>query len=41
MLPKVQAAIEFLKFGGKEAVITDPKHLRKAALGETGTHIVK
>ena len=40
MLPKVQAAITFLENGGKEAVITDPKHLRKAALGQSGTHIV-
>jgi carbamate kinase len=41
MLPKVQAAIKFLENGGKEAIITDPKHLRKAALGQVGTHIVK
>jgi carbamate kinase len=40
MLPKMQAAIQFLENGGKEAIITDPKHLRNATLGSTGTHIV-
>ncbi len=40
MLPKVQAAILFLENSGKEAIITDPEHLRDSALGSTGTHIV-
>ena len=40
MLPKVKAAIKFIKNGGKEAIITDPENLYKAATGETGTHIV-
>jgi len=41
MLPKVEAAIKFIKNGGSEAIITDPAHLAKAALGKAGTHIVK
>ena len=40
MLPKVQAAIEFIENGGKTAIITDPEHLRVAADGHAGTHIV-
>jgi len=40
MLPKIEAIIKFLENGGKEAVITDPVHLREAAIGSTGTHIV-
>src|SRR6266545_4877447 len=27
MLPKVQAAVDFLEGGGREAIITDPRHL--------------
>jgi carbamate kinase len=40
MLPKVQAAIQFLNNGGKEAIITNPINLSNAAQGRTGTHIV-
>jgi carbamate kinase len=40
MLPKVQALLEFLEAGGKEALITDPGHLMQAVAGETGTRIV-
>ena len=40
MLPKVQAVIEFLEGGGKEAIITDPEHLGLALAGKTGTHVV-
>jgi carbamate kinase len=40
MLPKVQAAVEFLEGGGKAALITDPAHLAAALLGQTGTRIV-
>ena len=40
MLPKVQAAVEFIEGGGKEALITDPAHLPAALRGETGTRIV-
>jgi carbamate kinase len=40
MLPKIQAAIEFVENGGKAAIITDPSNLRMAAEGNSGTHIV-
>jgi carbamate kinase len=40
MLPKVQAAISFLKAGGKQALITDPPNITRALAGETGTWIV-
>ncbi len=40
MLPKVQAAILFLKGGGKQALITDPPNITRALAGETGTWIV-
>jgi carbamate kinase len=39
MLPKVQAIIQFLEAGGKEAIITDPENIARALQGETGTHI--
>jgi len=38
MLPKIEAAIDFLEAGGRE-VITDPEHLGLALLGAAGTHI--
>jgi carbamate kinase len=40
MLPKVQAIIEFLEGGGKEAFITDPEHLTLALAGRSGTRFV-
>jgi len=40
MLPKVQAAILFLKAGGKQALITDPPNITNALAGKTGTWIV-
>ncbi|MEX2161266.1 MAG: carbamate kinase [Anaerolineales bacterium] len=39
MLPKVQAAIRYLKAGGKQALITDPPNITRALAGETGTWI--
>ncbi len=41
MLPKIKAAISFLKNGGEKVIITDPDHIVKAVRGETGTTIVK
>ncbi len=41
MGPKVRAAIDFIKSGGKEAVISDAANLLKACSGETGTHIYR
>ncbi len=40
MKPKVEAIIEFLEAGGKQALITDPQHLVPALEGRTGTWIV-
>jgi carbamate kinase len=40
MLPKMKAAVEFLKNGGKEVIITNPENILNAVSGKTGTHIV-
>jgi carbamate kinase len=40
MLPKIEAAIEFVQTGGPRAIITNPFNLASALRGETGTHIV-
>lgn len=40
MLPKVQAALRFLKAGGPKALITDPPNISRALAGETGTWII-
>ena len=40
MLPKIQAAIRFLKGGGQKALITDPPNITRALAGETGTWIL-
>ncbi len=40
MKPKIEAVIEFLEGGGREALITDPEHLVAAIQGEAGTWIV-
>jgi len=39
MLPKIQAVINFLESGGKEAIITNPESLEAAVAGKTGTHV--
>ena len=39
MLPKCQAIINFIKNGGKHAIITNPENLAKAVRGEAGTHV--
>lgn len=41
MGPKVESALRFLKNGGKEVIVTSYEHLRAAAHGEAGTHIVR
>jgi carbamate kinase len=41
MLPKIEAAVEFLKNGGKEVIITQPHLLEDAIKGTNGTRIVK
>jgi len=40
MGPKIQAIIDFLENGGKEAIITDPENIERALRGETGTRIL-
>ena len=40
MLPKMQAALTFLKSGGKEVIITAPEYIKKAVLSGIGTHII-
>jgi carbamate kinase len=40
MGPKVEAALEFLKLGGQEAIITSHENLVAAVRGEAGTRIV-
>ncbi len=40
MLPKIQAVVDFLEGGGKEAIITDPEHMGLALAGKSGTHVV-
>ncbi len=41
MGPKVESALRFLKNGGQEVIVTSYEHLRAAAHGEAGTHIVR
>ena len=40
MLPKVQACLQFIESGGREALITCPEALSDALAGRTGTRIV-
>jgi carbamate kinase len=40
MEPKVQAIINYLEAGGKEALVTDPDNIERALAGETGTRII-
>ena len=39
MLPKIEAAIDFLENGGERVIITQPELLEAALRGKTGTHI--
>lgn len=39
MLPKCKAIINFLKEGGKHAIITNPENLARAVKGLSGTHV--
>jgi carbamate kinase len=41
MAPKIQAVINFLEAGGKQALITNPENIGRALKGETGTWIVQ
>jgi carbamate kinase len=39
MGPKIEAAIRFLKGGGREVIVTDPTHITPAVAGKAGTRI--
>ncbi|HEX7486635.1 MAG TPA: carbamate kinase [Vicinamibacterales bacterium] len=41
MGPKVESALRFLNNGGREVIVTSYEHLRAAAHGDAGTHIVR
>jgi carbamate kinase len=41
MAPKVEAAVSFLRNGGRRAVITDPPSLARALRNEAGTRIIR
>ena len=41
MGPKVQSAVDFLRNGGREVIITNPENLSGALLGNAGTRITK
>ncbi len=41
MGPKIQAAIEFVRGGGREVYITSPEKVREALEGKAGTRIVR
>jgi carbamate kinase len=41
MLPKIEAALDFLNGGGTMVTITDPEHIIRALDGEAGTRITK
>jgi carbamate kinase len=41
MGPKILAAVDFIRGGGKEAIITNPESMELALDGETGTRITK
>ena len=40
MLPKIEAALRFLRGGGREVIITSPERLKEAVVSGRGTHIV-
>jgi len=40
MLPKVEAAVDFVQNGGPRAIITNPQNLQRALRGEAGTQVV-
>jgi len=40
MGPKVESALQFLRAGGKEVIITSYEHLHEAISGHAGTHVL-
>ncbi len=41
MLPKIEAAIDFIEKGGEEVIITAPEFLKDAIEHKTGTRVTK
>lgn len=41
MLPKIEAAIDFIELGGEEVIITAPEFLKEAVQHKTGTRVIK
>jgi carbamate kinase len=41
MLPKIEAALRFLRGGGREVIITSPERLKDAVVSGRGTHMVQ
>ena len=41
MKPKIEAALYFLRHGGRTVIITQPHLLEQAVAGRTGTHIAR
>lgn len=41
MAPKIEAVVEFLEGGGREAIITSPQNIATALAGATGTRITR
>lgn len=39
MKPKIEAAIKFIKHGGKRVIITSPSNIYKSVAGAAGTHV--
>ncbi|MCC6904277.1 MAG: carbamate kinase [Anaerolineae bacterium] len=39
MLPKIEAAVDFLEAGGREVLITSPENIARGLAGETGTRM--
>jgi carbamate kinase len=37
MAPKIEAVVDYLEHGGKEAIVTNPDNVERALRGETGT----
>jgi carbamate kinase len=40
MAPKIEAAVSFLRSGGKLAIITSPEHVLSAVRGQHGTRLL-
>jgi carbamate kinase len=38
MAPKIEAIINFLEAGGRQAIVTNPENIERALAGQTGTH---